>query len=174
MKYSKNITAKLPDKVWHNHCTILYAGLDADLGSLEFSWLSAKTLRIRLLFPITCFHIGSCRTRCFAMAHYHLPRRRTFQLIFNNPTLLTRPPLRTRAYSAPPVPPHSSRWLSDLKARLGRCIIFGLPKEQIGQAGQAAKVLGQGWRGLIAGREGYLIDSGQEGTVRWGEMVRRS
>ncbi|MCJ1243132.1 hypothetical protein MMC30_000329 [Trapelia coarctata] len=104
------------------------------------------------------------------MAHYHLPRRRAYQLITNNPTLSSRPPLQTRFYSAPPVPPPSSRWLSDLKARLGKCIIFGLPKEQIGQAGQAAKILGEEWRGLIAGREGYLIGSGQEGTVRWGEM----
>ena len=35
-----------------------------------------------------------------------------------------------------------------------------------------AKILGEEWRGLIAGREGYLIESGEAGTVRWGEMVR--
>ncbi|MCJ1292368.1 hypothetical protein MMC34_003918 [Xylographa carneopallida] len=64
----------------------------------------------------------------------------------------------------------SSRWLSDLKSRVGKCIMFGLRGKQIEEAGRIAKVLGEEWRGLIAGREGFLLNKGQEGTVRWGEM----
>ena len=49
--------------------------------------------------------------------------------------------------------------------------MFGLRGKQIEEAGRIAKVLGEEWRGLIAGREGFLLNKGQEGTVRWGEMV---
>ncbi|MCJ1391181.1 hypothetical protein MMC18_004043 [Xylographa bjoerkii] len=48
--------------------------------------------------------------------------------------------------------------------------MFGLHGEQIEQAGRIAKALGEEWRGLVAGKEGYLLNKGQEGTVRWGEM----
>lgn len=50
--------------------------------------------------------------------------------------------------------------------------MFGLHNEQIALAGRIARALGEEWRGLVAGREGYLIGSAQDGAVRWGEMVR--
>ncbi|MCJ1382825.1 hypothetical protein MMC17_005938 [Xylographa soralifera] len=49
--------------------------------------------------------------------------------------------------------------------------MYGLHGKQIKDAGTIAKVLGEEWRGLIAGREGFLLNKGQEGTVRWGEMT---
>jgi len=48
--------------------------------------------------------------------------------------------------------------------------MFGLHGKQIEDAGKIAKMLGEEWKGLVAGREGYLLNTGQEGTVRWGEM----
>ena len=50
--------------------------------------------------------------------------------------------------------------------------MYGLHGKQIENAGMIAKVLSEEWRGLVAGREGFLVNKGQEGTVRWGEMVR--
>jgi hypothetical protein len=104
------------------------------------------------------------------MACYHSPRRRLLNAI----AFSFRASQHPRRFSAPSTTQPHSRWLSDLKARLGKCIIFGLPTEQIEQAARIAKILGEEWRGLVAGREGYLIDSGQEGVVRWGEMVCHS
>jgi len=90
------------------------------------------------------------------------------------------------ASSAPA--PSSSRWLPDIKARVGRCIGFGLRGEEITHAGRIGAVLGREWRGLTAGAEGFSVDErrlghadgeGLEGRlkrtwvegVRWGDMV---
>ncbi|MCJ1437387.1 hypothetical protein MMC27_006774 [Xylographa pallens] len=48
--------------------------------------------------------------------------------------------------------------------------MYGLHGKQIEDAGMIAKVLGEDWRGLVAGREGFLLKKGQEGTVRWGHL----
>lgn len=52
--------------------------------------------------------------------------------------------------------------------------MFGLSKEQAAQAGAVCKALGQEWRGLVAGREGFLVDRKRAGLLRqavvWGEM----
>lgn len=68
-----------------------------------------------------------------------------------------------------------SRWLSDLKKRIGYCISFGLSHEQILEAGAISKVMAQNWRELVAGSEGFLTGmdrAGFEGReVVWGDMV---
>jgi hypothetical protein len=87
------------------------------------------------------------------MACYHSPRRRLLNAI----AFSFRASQHPRRFSAPSTTQPHSRWLSDLKARLGKCIIFGLPTEQIEQAARIAKILGEEWRGLVAGREGYVI-----------------
>ncbi|MCJ1286688.1 hypothetical protein MMC26_006034 [Xylographa opegraphella] len=48
--------------------------------------------------------------------------------------------------------------------------MFGLHGKQIADAAAIARVLGTEWRGFVAGREGFLLDKGLEGRVRWGEM----
>ncbi|OTA67117.1 hypothetical protein K449DRAFT_389865 [Hypoxylon sp. EC38] len=83
----------------------------------------------------------------------------------------------SRAYSSssteqpPPAPP--SRWYSDLKARLGKCIMFGCSREQARQAASVLEALGTEWRELTAGAEGFLT-GGRRGLenqqVVWGEM----
>lgn len=72
---------------------------------------------------------------------------------------------------APPAPP--ARWLSDLQARVGKCIIFGCPEAQIGRAATVLRALATEWRELTAGSEGFLTGGrrGLEGQkVVWGEM----
>ncbi|KAL8759064.1 MAG: hypothetical protein Q9199_001018 [Rusavskia elegans] len=70
-----------------------------------------------------------------------------------------------------------SRWLSDLRSRLGKCIIFGLKPAQVDEAGAILRVLAREWRELLAGSEGFLVGkrrAGLEGhQVVWGEMVSR-
>ncbi|KAF2400093.1 hypothetical protein EJ06DRAFT_530848 [Trichodelitschia bisporula] len=85
---------------------------------------------------------------------------------------------RTYASKQPPIDPSAvasaaaalnPRWLSDLKARIGKCITFGLHQEQVTEAGAICAVLGQEWRELVAGAEGYLTDPGRRGL--WGHAV---
>lgn len=69
----------------------------------------------------------------------------------------------------------SPRWLSDLKTRIGRCIMFGLTAEQTREAGTILREMGDNWRELVAGSEGFLTGKGRWGLYRreviWGEMV---
>ncbi|KAI9742814.1 MAG: hypothetical protein M1818_003543 [Claussenomyces sp. TS43310] len=67
-----------------------------------------------------------------------------------------------------------SRWLSDLKQRIGKCITFGLNPGQIGKAGQILDTVAKDWKELSAGSEGFLTGVGRAGLVNqrvvWGEM----
>ncbi|KAL9632790.1 MAG: hypothetical protein Q9204_003644 [Flavoplaca sp. TL-2023a] len=50
-----------------------------------------------------------------------------------------------------------SRWLSDLRPRLGKCIIFGLKPAQVDEAGDILRVLTREWRELLVGSDGFLV-----------------
>ena len=69
-----------------------------------------------------------------------------------------------------------ARWLTDLKRRIGKCISFGLQREQVEEAGNILRAVARDWRELVAGSEGYLTGRGRAGfegrEVVWGEMVR--
>lgn len=68
----------------------------------------------------------------------------------------------------------SPRWLSDVKQRIGKCIMFGLKPHQVEDAGSVLRELARDWRDLVAGSEGYLTSSHRLGLFRqavvWGEM----
>ncbi len=91
-------------------------------------------------------------------------------------TILRRP----RYYSAGAASPEQSktalspRWLSDTKARVGKCITFGMPNSLVDEAGEILRVLGHDWRAIVAGSEGYLTDPKRAGLHRhnivWGEQ----
>ncbi|KAJ4290896.1 hypothetical protein N0V90_010092 [Kalmusia sp. IMI 367209] len=70
----------------------------------------------------------------------------------------------------------SPRWLSDLKTRVGKCINFGISNEQTREAGAILQEMGDDWRDLVAGSEGFLTGKGRWGLYRhqvaWGEMVQ--
>jgi hypothetical protein len=72
----------------------------------------------------------------------------------------------------------SPRWLSDLKARIGRCILFGLTEDQSNTAGAILQEVTKDWSSLVAGSEGFLTGKGRMGLYRqevvWGEMVSSS
>ncbi|TVY16969.1 hypothetical protein LARI1_G006646 [Lachnellula arida] len=74
-----------------------------------------------------------------------------------------------------PTPTRDPRWLSDMKARLGKCIMFGgLDAPSISNAADALRILSTEWRSLVAGREGFLVDKKRAGLLRhkvvWGEQ----
>ncbi len=75
------------------------------------------------------------------------------------------------ASGVPPPPP--PRWLSSLRARVGKCIIFGCSPAQVSEAATVLRALATEWRPLTAGSEGFLTGRrrGLEGQkVVWGEM----
>lgn len=75
------------------------------------------------------------------------------------------------ADTIPQAPPQ--RWLSDLHARLGKCIMFGCSPAQVARAGGILHALATEWRRLSAGSEGFLTGGrrGLEGQqVVWGEQ----
>ena len=67
------------------------------------------------------------------------------------------------------------RWLSELKHRIGKCILFGLKPDQADEAGHILKILARDWRTLLAGSEGFLVGENRAGLERhkvvWGDMV---
>ncbi|KAL5371677.1 hypothetical protein DPSP01_014079 [Paraphaeosphaeria sporulosa] len=66
------------------------------------------------------------------------------------------------------------RWLSDLKTRVGKCINFGIDKEQVKEAGDILHYVNFNWKDLVAGSEGFLTGKHRWGLhrqqVAWGEM----
>lgn len=72
------------------------------------------------------------------------------------------------------LPALSPKWLSDTKLRIGKCLTFGMNAEQVQQAAKICKVLGQDWKELLAGSEGFLTDEKRAGLlghrVSWGEL----
>lgn len=73
--------------------------------------------------------------------------------------------------------PHTidPRWFTQVKTRIGKCLMFGLKPAQVVDAGDVLRQLARDWRELIAGSEGYLTGKAYRGlfkhNVVWGEMV---
>jgi YbgC/YbaW family acyl-CoA thioester hydrolase len=68
----------------------------------------------------------------------------------------------------------SPRWLTDLKARIGKCITFGMPPALVDEASTVLRELGTNWRDLVAGSEGFLTDPRRAGLhrvpIQWGDQ----
>jgi acyl-CoA thioesterase FadM len=66
------------------------------------------------------------------------------------------------------------RWLTDIKARIGKCLTFGVPPPLVDEAGKVLEELGQDWRDLVAGSEGFVTDPQRSGLHRhaiyWGDQ----
>ncbi|KAI0525524.1 thioesterase-like superfamily-domain-containing protein [Xylaria bambusicola] len=74
-------------------------------------------------------------------------------------------------FSSEALPP--PRWVSDVRARVGKCISFGCDPAQVQRAAMIMGTLAREWRILSAGSEGFLTGSrgGLENQqVVWGEM----
>ncbi|OAA56528.1 hypothetical protein SPI_07535 [Niveomyces insectorum RCEF 264] len=80
-------------------------------------------------------------------------------------------PWASTAATVPPLPP--ARWLADLRARIGKCILFGCAPHHVAAAAGVLRALATEWRELTAGSEGFLTGGrrGLEGQqVAWGAM----
>ncbi|KAH9995940.1 thioesterase-like superfamily-domain-containing protein [Xylariaceae sp. FL0662B] len=91
----------------------------------------------------------------------------------NNTTTTTAGGGNTHPASELPPPPPPGRWYSDLRARLGKCIVFGCSAAQVTRAAGVLRTMATEWRALTAGSEGFLTGGrrGLEGQqVVWGEM----
>lgn len=68
----------------------------------------------------------------------------------------------------------SPRWLSDTKARLGKCLMFGMDNHHVHEAGTILDDISRNWKELVAGSEGFLTDPKRAGlsghAVVWGEQ----
>ncbi|KAI1809174.1 thioesterase-like superfamily-domain-containing protein [Poronia punctata] len=66
-----------------------------------------------------------------------------------------------------------SRWISDIRARIGKCLSFGCDVSQVRRASEILRVLANEWLSLSARSEGFLTGKmrGLESQqVVWGEM----
>ncbi|KAJ4984929.1 hypothetical protein SVAN01_09623 [Stagonosporopsis vannaccii] len=89
-----------------------------------------------------------------------------------------RPPqCRFSSTETPATEKLSPRWLSDVRARIGKCIMFGINDAQTSEAGSILQQVSSDWRELLAGSEGFLTGQEYRGLYRqevvWGEMVRK-
>ncbi|KXT16088.1 hypothetical protein AC579_7128 [Pseudocercospora musae] len=70
--------------------------------------------------------------------------------------------------------PLNPRWLSDVKSRIGYCLMWGLQSQQVQEAGKILREVAQDWRELSAGSEGFLTSKQRRSTFRhqvtWGQQ----
>ncbi|KAI0491186.1 thioesterase-like superfamily-domain-containing protein [Xylaria cf. heliscus] len=118
----------------------------------------------------------AARPRVKLPASFCLPRPQPV-----TPALYRRAPLVTDSAAVPapasrdpkqlPLPP--TRWVSQVRERVGKCLAFGCDAAQVRRAAGILRVLAADWRVLSAGSEGFLTGGrrGLEGQqVVWGEM----
>ncbi|KAJ5769915.1 uncharacterized protein N7511_001966 [Penicillium nucicola] len=81
---------------------------------------------------------------------------------------------RTSTSENAPAKPHriDPRWLTMIKRRIGKCMMFGLKADQIDEGGKILQQLAKDWRELIAGSEGFLTDHKRRGHVNNVTYVR--
>ncbi|KAF2827674.1 hypothetical protein CC86DRAFT_214733 [Ophiobolus disseminans] len=81
---------------------------------------------------------------------------------------------RYKSTDTPATAALSPRWLSDVKTRIGKCIMFGINPSQTQEAGSILQEISTDWRELVAGSEGFLTSKEYRGLYRqevvWGEM----
>ncbi|KAF4964041.1 hypothetical protein FSARC_7990 [Fusarium sarcochroum] len=88
-------------------------------------------------------------------------------------------PRQSQASSTVPqdTTPLSSRWFSDLQARIQELKSSKYPSECVSQAEKLHQHTSTAWIELLAGREGYLTDKSWRGLdhyqLLWGDMVSR-
>ncbi|KAJ5777840.1 hypothetical protein N7520_001086 [Penicillium odoratum] len=115
----------------------------------------------------------SALSRQLARSTYSISARRFLS------TTSTVQNVQALAPENPPARPHGidPRWLTMMKRRIGRCMMFGLRPAQIDEGGQILQQLARDWRDLLAGSEGFLTDEKRRSLFRhnvvWGEQSAR-
>ena len=133
--------------------------------------LYAFLKRLLGLPPAQAFDASLVSSRlCFMPPRLtYVVARETSRLRAQLPTLVYAP---SRSYSAASASLALPLRISDLRSRIGKCIIFGLKDKQVDEAGAILRDIGKGWKGLVAGSEGYSTETeGVRREVNWGDMV---
>lgn len=133
-------------------------------------------LRRRILYDMCTVHNSACNILC---SHNTLTNANDIDKTMRYCRLLASPPLSSPFHSKklrlchiPAVARkfHSQHtaavpqsWLSDLKTRMGKCIVFGLQPVQLDEAGDILRIVAEKWRELVAGSEGFLVGHRREG-----------
>lgn len=117
--------------------------------------------------------------------NFHTPYRISTQLFSSSAFRCDNAAAAAAALSQPttsptttPQKPHTvdPRWLTKIKIRIGKCLMFGLQPAQVDVAGSILQQIARDWRELIAGSEGFLTGEERRSIFRrsvvWGEMVR--
>ncbi|KAL2074193.1 hypothetical protein VTL71DRAFT_7971 [Oculimacula yallundae] len=116
------------------------------------------------------------RLQCRPPAFQYFPQASNKQHIRAFSLSIPRSSNSSSTPSAPAPTTNNARWLSNIKARIGKCIMFGMSEKQTQEAATVAKAIGEEWRALVAGREGFLVGRKRAGLLRhavvWGEMDR--
>ncbi|KAH8697749.1 thioesterase-like superfamily-domain-containing protein [Talaromyces proteolyticus] len=106
------------------------------------------------------------------------PATTTLSSRLNAASFTTAPPRQQKSTSSTITlsKPHTvdPRWLTIIKRRIGKCLMFGLQPAQVDEAGLILRRIANDWRELIAGSEGFLTDETRRAVYRhnvvWGEM----
>ncbi|RYP50050.1 hypothetical protein DL768_004336 [Monosporascus sp. mg162] len=123
--------------------------------------------------PAALPNVAAPRTVAVAQCLSSAPRHRQRQRKSPRVPPFCRHYSTSQQSSSQPPPPPPSRWLSDVTARLGKCIMFGCGPAQVARAAGVLRALATEWRALVAGSEGFLTGGrrGLEGQqVVWGEQ----
>ena len=127
--------------------------------------VKCQTMNINLPCSLTGGHLHA-----FMHPRLPYPFLRPKLHSFTNSTPLYIP---SRFYSAAPIPAGLPIRISELRSRIGKCIIFGLKDEQIDEAGAILRDIAREWKGLVAGVEGFQVEGsgGMRRDINWGDMV---
>ncbi|GAM82360.1 hypothetical protein ANO11243_003390 [Dothideomycetidae sp. 11243] len=89
-------------------------------------------------------------------------------------TCLRHASIQSRHQSSSSSAAPSPKWLSELPARIGKCLTFGTTEAQTRDATEVLRAVASDWRELMAGSEGFLTGSDRRGLYRqsvvWGDM----
>ncbi|KAL5693440.1 hypothetical protein EMGR_005020 [Emarellia grisea] len=117
-------------------------------GKSRDEWDRWWTAMINDLFQKGGLASGECLERLTAIVS---------QVSSCNPRFFSTSPISQDAHASaskkPPSKPHSidSRWLTMVKRRIGKCMMFGLKPPQVEEAGNILQRIARDWRELIAG-----------------------
>ncbi|KAK4100164.1 hypothetical protein N658DRAFT_497625 [Parathielavia hyrcaniae] len=123
--------------------------------------------------PATSLAGSACRRAASIQVTPLLSLRRAFSSSLVDPDSTSSAAPEHVGQKKDPFPPPPSRWIADLRARIGKCLAFGCNAQQISLAAEVLRALATEWKGLLAGSDGFLTGGrrGLDGQqIAWGEM----
>lgn len=125
----------------------------------------------RKIMPATYFEIWLHKICCGNMTRARLLRQCQFLATTRELSVSSQ---YARNPLLDPAKGNAARWLAEAKARIGKCISFGMPPPLVDEASKTLQQLGRDWRELVAGSEGFVTDPKRAGLHRhslvWGDQ----